>query len=204
MPTANTNNLELNKGDDFIIGLDISASMQTTDCPGGLSRIKYSLEQFGVFAREAAKWDTDGVSLYAFGASVTAYPDISEDKIQATIDKLTSLPLQGATMTHLAIEAAFKEHRDRKNEQTVLFLFTDGAPSDPEAVLRTIAGITEKVSDEREFSIGFITVGNRPAELEVFLTKLDDNIPGARYDIVDVKRLEEVDFYKAFDGAIND
>ncbi|HET8668870.1 MAG TPA: hypothetical protein VFM10_12875, partial [Terriglobales bacterium] len=70
---SNTNNLELNKGDDFIIGLDISGSMQATDCPGGASRIAYSIESFKTFANEAAKWDTDGVSLYAFGARVHTF-----------------------------------------------------------------------------------------------------------------------------------
>lgn len=203
-PTANTNNLELNKGDDFIIGLDISGSMGATDCPGGLSRLKYSLEQFAVFVKEASKWDTDGVSLYAFGVNVHQYKDVAPEKLDDTITALTNKGTEGATMTHLAVQAAYAEHLERKNEQTVVMLFTDGEPSDQEALLKTIADITNQVNDEREFNIAFITVGNRTPGLEAFLAKLDDGIPGAKYDIVDVKRLEEVDFYKAFDGALND
>lgn len=200
----NVNNLELNQGDDFIIGLDISASMQATDCPGGATRIKYCIEQFGVFAQEAAKFDTDGVSLYAFGASVYAFPDIAADKIAETITKLTKMPLEGMTNTAGAIEAAYKEHKERANEQTTLMLFTDGAPSDEAAVFRTIARITNEVKDEREFNVSILTVGQRTSALEAFLTKLDDGVPGAKYDIVDVKKIEDVDFYKAFDGALND
>lgn len=201
---VNANNFELNQGDDFIIGLDISGSMQAGDCPGGLSRLKYSLEQFSTFAKEASKYDTDGVSLYAFGVNVTAFPDVSADKLDEIIAKVSNMQLEGATMTHAVIQAAWEEHKSRKNEQTVLMLFTDGEPSDTNAVLKTIADITNNVQDEREFNIAFITVGNRTPSLQAFLTKLDDAIPGAKYDIVDVKKLEEVDFYKAFDGALND
>lgn len=201
---VNANNLELNKGDDFIVALDISGSMSASDCPGGLSRTAYSLEQFKTFAQEAAKWDTDGVSVYGFGVNVHQFVDVAESNLEATIQKVKSLPYEGATMTHLVIDAAFQEHKKQNNEQTALLLFTDGEPSDQAAVFATIARITNEVKDEREFNISFITVGQRSSSLEAFLAKLDDAIPGAKYDIVDVKKLEEVDFFKAFDGALND
>jgi Mg-chelatase subunit ChlD len=200
----NTNNLELNKGDDFIIGLDISGSMQAQDCPGNTSRIQYALEQFKTFIHEASKWDTDGVSLYAFGATVHAYPDVAPEKLDEVIAQITSKGLEGMTRTDQVILKAWEEHKARANEQTVLMLFTDGEPSDADAVFKAIADITNQVKDEREFNIAFITVGTRTAALSAFLAKLDDAIPGAKYDIVDVKALEEVDFYRAFDGALND
>ncbi len=199
-----SNNLELNQGDDFIIAMDISASMSATDCPQGLSRIKYATEQFRTFATEASKYDDDGVSLYAFGMNVHAFPDVAADKIEETANKILAMNLEGGTRTEAVIQKAYDEHVTRKNEQTVLMIFTDGEPMDANAVFSTIANITNKVADEREFNIAFITVGNRSAGLDAFLTKLDDAIPGAKYDIVDVKKLEEVDFYKAFDGALND
>lgn len=201
---VNTNNLELNKGDDFIICLDISGSMQATDCPGDVSRIAYSIESFKAFANEAAKYDTDGVSLYAFGASVHAFPDVSAEKIDSVATALAGLRLESMTRTDLVIKQAWEEHKARNNEQTVVMVFTDGEPSNAEGLLTLIAQITQEVKDEREFNIAFITVGQRTAELDKFLAILDDGINGAKYDIVDVKRLEEVDFYAAFDGALND
>lgn len=201
---VNAANFELNKGDDFIIALDISGSMQTTDCPADLSRLDYSMEQFSTFVKEASKWDTDGVSLYAFGVKVHNYPDVATEQLNEIIGQIKAMKLESATMTHLVVQAAFAEHKARRNEQTVLFIFTDGEPTNEDALLQTIADITQQVKDEREFNIGFVTVGKRSAGLEAFLTKLDDNIPGAKYDIVDVKRLEDVDFYAAFDGALND
>lgn len=202
--TVNTNNLELNKGDDFIICLDISGSMQATDCPGDVSRIAYSIESFKAFANEAAKYDTDGVSLYAFGASVHSFPDVSADKIDSVATALAGLRLESMTRTDLVIKQAWEEHKARNNEQTVVMVFTDGEPSNAEGLLTLIAQITQEVKDEREFNIAFITVGQRNAELDKFLAILDDGINGAKYDIVDVKRLEEVDFYAAFEGALND
>jgi len=80
-----SDNLELNKGDQFIIGLDISGSMGNTDTPSGQSRFQYTLETLKTFVREAAKWDPDGVSFYLFGATVYAYPDLKPDDIDAKV-----------------------------------------------------------------------------------------------------------------------
>lgn len=198
---TNPNNLELNKGDQFIIGLDISGSMGTTDCPGGMSRINYTLETLKTFVREAAKWDPDGVSFYPFGVQCHAYPDMLPDAIDA---KLVGIKLEGATMTHLAIQAAYAEHKRKSNEQTFLMVFTDGEPSDPDALKKAIIDITNDVKDEKEFRIAFLTVGVRSTNLDAYLTALDDDLTGAKYDIVDVKRIEDVDFMAAVDGALND
>lgn len=199
--TTNGNNLELNKGDQFIIGYDISGSMGATDCPGGLSRFNYVKETVQTFVREAEKWDPDGVSFYPFGATVHAFPDLKSSEIDV---KIGGLKMEGATMTHLAIRRAYEEHKAKKNEQTFLMVFTDGEPSDKDAVRSTITDIANSIADEKEFRIAFLTVGNRSAELDAYLTSLDDDLAGAKHDIVDVKRLEDVDFMAAVNGAMND
>lgn len=197
----NMNNLELNKGDQFIIGLDISTSMTATDCPGNMSRLNYCLETTKLFVTEAAKWDPDGVSLYLFGASVHAYPDMSPADIET---KLSNIKTEGSTMTHLAIDAAYKEHKTKKNEQTFLIIFTDGEPADQQAVEQSIIRITKDVKDEKEFRIELITVGQRSSGLDRWLTELDNNLTakGAKYDILGVKKLEEVDFMSAVMNAL--
>ena len=125
------------------------------------------------------------------------------DDIDAKIGRLS---LEAATMTHLAVNRAYAEHKAKKNEQTFLLIFTDGQPSDPEALRNEIISITNDVKDEKEFRIAFITVGQRSASLDAYLTALDDDLTkaGAKYDIVDVKRLEEVDFMAAVNGALTD
>lgn len=202
---SNSNNLELNKGDQFIVALDISASMGQTDCPGGSRRIDYVMEQVRTFITEAQRFDPDGVSIYPFGASVYAYTDTKAEEIESRIAKHVK-SLEGMTMTHLAIDRAFQEHKAKKSEQTFLLLFTDGEPSDQDAVKRAIINITNQVQDPGEFRIAFLTVGNRSAGLDAYLTALDDTLTsaGAKYDIVDVKRTEEVDFFAAINGALTD
>lgn len=193
--------LELKKGDDFIIALDISASMRNTDCPGGLNRYQYALEQCRQFAHGAAKYDDDGVSAYTFGVTVHSHENVTEDKLDAL---LSTTSFESGTMTHLVVQAAWDEHIRNQNKQTCLMIFTDGEPSNPDALLKTIADITNKMKNNEEFTMIFITVGQRSPDLQAFLTVLDDDVPGAKYDIVSVNKLEEVDFATAFTKALTE
>jgi Mg-chelatase subunit ChlD len=197
---VNGNLLELNQGDDFIFLLDVSGSMSATDTPNGQSRYDFAKEKAQAFCREAAKIDTDGISIYRFGHQIKKFSDITPDKID---EAFAGGPNEMSTDTAGAIRAAWEEHLERKNEQTFVLIVTDGAPNDQKAVKDLIIDITNKVKDEREFNIAFLQVGN-DASVAAFLTELDDNLKGAKYDIVDVKRLEEVDFMAAVAGAMND
>lgn len=199
---GNPNNLELNQGDNFIFGFDISGSMETSDCPGGLKRIDYLKEKTISFVKEASKYDPDGIDVITFGHNVTPYKGVTAEKASDIIGGLKAN--EAATNTHLLIREAWALHKAGKHEQTVLFIATDGDPTDREAVKQAIVDITQKVEDEREFNISFLTVGTPTAALQKFLDGLDDDLKGAKYDIVDVKKLEEVDFLTAFAGALND
>jgi len=200
-PQDNGNMLELNQGDDFIFLIDVSGSMGSTDTPTGQTRYDFSKEKALAFCHEAAKIDTDGISIYRFGHQITKFSDISPDKIDEVFK-----PWDGGEMstdTAGAIKAAWAEHLERKNEQTFVLIVTDGAPNDKEAVKQAIIDITHAVKDEREFNIGFLQVG-KDKNVEAFLSALDDDLKGAKYDIVDVKRLEDVSFMAAVAGAMND
>lgn len=201
-PAVNGNNLELNEGDNFIFGLDVSGSMSTNDCPGGLSRIEYAKEKAIQFAGEASKYDTDGIDVITFGHQLKQFNGVTGEKAGEIIGKLKAD--EAATDTAALIRAAWKLHKDAQKEQTVLFIVTDGDPSDKQAVKQAIIDITNAVTDEREFNISFLTVGHISSSLSAYLTSLDDDLKGAKYDIVDVKTLEEVNFLTAFAGALND
>lgn len=196
----NANNLELNEGDDFIFLLDVSGSMSATDTPTGQSRYDFAKEKALAFCNEAAKIDTDGISIFRFGHQITKFSDITPDKIDSAF---ASGPTEMATETAKAIQAAWDEHVERKNEQTFVLIVTDGSPTNKEAVKQTIIDITNKVKDEREFNISFLQVGNDPA-VAAFLSAIDDDLKGAKYDIVDCKRLEDVSFMATVSGAMND
>lgn len=199
-PVANINNLELNEGDDFIFLLDVSASMGNTDTPTGQTRYDFAKEKAISFCKEAAKIDTDGISIFRFGHQITKFSDITPDKIESAFEGGAT---EMSTDTAAAIKAAWDEHVERKNEQTFVLIVTDGAPNSKDAVKQAIVDITNKVKDEREFNISFLQVGN-DANVAAFLSAIDDDLKGAKYDIVDCKRLEEVYFIVAVAGAMND
>jgi len=194
--------LELNKGDNFIFAIDVSASMQTTDCPNGASRIEYLKEQVKTFAIEASKWDTDGIDVLTFGQKVTKFNNVTAEKATDIIGALKAN--EGMTDTAAVIKAAYGMHKEGKYEQTVCFIATDGEPADRNAVKKAIIDITNDIKNEHEFALSFLSVGNISPDLQAFLTALDDDLKGAKFDIVDVKKLEEVDFMAAFSGALHD
>lgn len=200
-PAFNARNLELNKGDNFIFGVDVSGSMQSPDCPMGMTRIEFLKEKVIQFAQEASKYDEDGIDVLTFGQKVTQYNGVTAEKAKELISRFQAS--EAATDTAGLIRTAYNLHKNGKYEQTVLFIATDGEPSDRSAVRQAIIDIAADVKDEREFNISFLTVGNIDAGLQSFLTELDDTLK-AKYDIVDVKALEEVDFLSAFAGALND
>lgn len=197
------NQLELNKGDNIIFAVDISRSMGATDCPGGMSRIDYVKESLKTFVNEAAKYDDDGIDLITFGVNVVAHPKLTPASAETLVNSLGAI--EGATNTSGAISKAWELHKQGGYDQTVLMIATDGEPSDEAAVFKVIADITNNLTKgEHEFGISFLTAGVRTPSLQAFLTKLDDALPGAKYDIVDVKEFDKVNFAQAFDGALHD
>ncbi|MGP1680874.1 MAG: VWA domain-containing protein [Giesbergeria sp.] len=193
--------LELNKGDNFIFAVDVSASMQQTDTPSGASRIDYLKEQVITFAKEASKYDEDGIDVLTFGHQITPFLKITAERAEVTVGGLKAT--EGMTNTHLVIQEAYKLHKAGGYPQTVLFLATDGAPSDKNAVKDVIRSIAAEIKDEHEFAISILVVGKPDQGLTAFLTELDDDLK-AKHDIVDVKNLQDVNFLEAFSGALHD
>jgi Mg-chelatase subunit ChlD len=194
---------ELNRGDNFIFGVDVSGSMQTTDAPGGLSRIDYLKEKVITFAVEASRYDPDGIDVLTFGHATTPFLRVTGARAREIIQALRAN--EATTNTHSLIREAFRLHNQGSHRQTVLFVATDGQPSNPSAVKEEILAIAKAIKHPREFSISFLTVGVIEPGLRLFLTELDDALASCEVpDIVDVKALEDVDFERAFMGALHD
>lgn len=200
--STNPTNLELHQGDNFIFAVDVSGSMVTPDCPGGMQRIDYLKEKVEQFVTEASKYDDDGIDIITFGHEINVKSNVTAENGVKIIEGLHAT--EAATQTALAISKAYDMHKKGGYDRTTLFIATDGEPSDRASVKKTIIDITNAIKDPGEFNIAFLTVGVINASLRSFLTELDDDLTGAKYDIVDVKSLEEVDFMSAFIGAITD
>ena len=206
---ANANHFEISKEDNFVVLLDVSASMGTADCPGNTLRIEYAKEMAIKLTNEAAQYDDDGVEVYSFGQEVKFIGQATGANATHLITPLGANEMM--TNTHLAINKAYEDHKQRKakgnKDQTVVFIVTDGAPTDKIATIDAIVNITKEVPP-KEICFGFLTVGAVDSSLQAFLTDLDDNLVskyGAAYDCVDQRPLESITgFFDAFNVAVND
>jgi Mg-chelatase subunit ChlD len=201
-------NYELNQGDQFIFGVDVSLSMKTKDVKG-MSRIDALKEQVITFIGEASKYDPDGVDVITFGQNVTHLGALTAAQAKDAIAPLQAS--EPSTDTAGLIRKAWELHTAKKGEdQTVLFIATDGEPNSRSAVKEEIRKIAaQQEADNETFSISFLTVGTIDSGLQSFLTELDDTLNakdknGADIDIVDVKALNDIDFMTAFVGAVHD
>lgn len=198
-------NLELNKGDQFIFAVDVSGSMGATDTPSGQSRIEFSKEQTKTFIGEASKYDEDGVDVLTFGHQVLHLGALNVEKAGEIITGLKAN--EGSTDTAGVLAKAFElanaKRQAGETNNIVVFVITDGEPNDREAVKQVICKQAETQTNGEDLGIIFLTVGKIDAGLRSFLDDLDDNL-NAKFDIVDVKDLHEVNFVEAFLGAVND
>lgn len=192
---------ELDEGDQIIVGIDVSASMRATDTPNSSTRIDYSKEATATLAREAEKFDKDGIDILTFGEKVTKYEGVAGDKINSIINGLQAN--EGTTNTHLLIQEAYKIHKTKQSKQTVLLVITDGAPANETAVKEAIRTVAAELKDEHEFAISFLQVGE-DAGVAAFLAEIDDNLK-AKHDIVDCKKLKDVgSLTEVVMGALHD
>lgn len=186
--------LELRKGDQIIFLVDRSGSMATSDVNGD-TRYNAVRETIKAFVRDAVKFDADGVSVHFFNNKVEMHPDVATAEM---VDQLIdSHRTGGGTATHLALQAAFNEHKRKQSSATYVMCFTDGEPDDESLVEGAIVAITNAISSPEEFRVLIATVGQRTPALSAWLSRLDSNLKGAKCDIVGVAELEGLDFSSA-------
>ena len=203
--------IEIDPNKEYILCGDISGSMSTPDhnC-GGQRRFDYMLEKFQLFVKTAEDFDAHGApTVLLFGEKVHVYKDTKAETIEKILPKID---FEGFTYIHLCLEKAYELHLDEKREAakqkkfhpgTVVFIFTDGAPSNRPAVERTLVDIANRIEREDEFQISFLTVGTINADLASYLKNLHDGLEDkikTGYDIIHIDRLENVTFMGAVKG----
>ncbi len=174
---------------DFIVLVDASGSMGETDCPGGRSRWDYMQETLMSFIRDVEKLDSDGIGLITFGgANITSVDGVTSDKVK---EIFSSRSPRGGTPLHEALTAglALAGKSDKKD---FLLVFTDGVPDDQKAAADVIRKQANSQTTDDACTILFIQVG-RDAGASAYLRNLDDNLTGAKFDIVDAKTIEEAE-----------
>lgn len=189
---------------DFIIAIDKSGSMGETDMPGGRSRWEAVQESAISIAREVGKIDSDGLGLVLFsGTGVTSHDGVGVDKIKEVFAQ--NRPA-GSTPLAEALEAAFKL-AGKSDKKDFIIVFTDGVPDNQEAAANAIRNQANNQPQDDACTVLFVQVGY-DAQATKYLQNLDDNLTGAKFDIVDAKTMDQVDAYPSIVDlivhAIND
>lgn len=180
---------------DFIVAIDASGSMSEPDCPGGKSRWDYAQETITAIARELQALDSDGIDVLFFsGQSIQGYQGVTA---QAVKDVFAGRNPRGSTPLAEALQACL-EDAGKSDKKDFILVLTDGVPDDKAAAAAVIREASNRLESDDELTILFVQVGHDAAATE-YLRGLDDDLKGAKFDIVDVKTVSEVE---AFPSAV--
>lgn len=189
---------------DFIVVIDKSGSMGETDMPGGRSRWEYMQETATALCRDIEKMDSDGIGLVLFsGASIVKEDGVTSAKIK---EVFASNRPSGGTPLAEALEAALAL-AGKSDKKDFILVFTDGVPDDKARAADVILKASNKQETDDALTILFVQVGHDP-QSTAYLKSLDDDLKGAKFDIVDVKTLDEAEKFAStaemIAAAIND
>lgn len=188
-------NIEKLQNRDYTLVIDRSGSMDEKDCPGGVSRWKYAEETTIQIAGRLQEYDPDGITVMTFAGDFDVHENTRDDGVKALFAKRG--PAGGTTLAPV-LKNIFTRYSDEKKagktkeNGAIVMVITDGCPTDEDAVARTITEFTKTLSDGREeFGIEFVQVG-QDGHARDFLKRLDSGLTNAKYDIVGVKTMDDL------------
>lgn len=184
---------------DIVVMIDKSGSMATADV-GGNTRWASMKETMGAITRLAGQVDDDGLDVVLFGGlPVVVQSGVTAEKVD---DLFTSYSPSGSTPLTEALAEAFKL-AGKSAKKDIIICFTDGEPNDKNTVASSIVAQSKLQEKDDDLTILFIQVG-KDAGATKYLQQLDDNLTGAKFDIVDVKTVAEVDNYASIEELLYD
>lgn len=204
-------NLDQLKNYNIFALIDRSGSMGTTDMPNGKSRWQAAEEGTIALASKAIQYDEDGITVGIFGGSTIKLIDNVNNtevikKIFSENEPASGTPTD--QMLSKVLDQYFADKAAGKNPKPILIaVVTDGEPNDRAATKKVIVEATKKMEKDEEIGISFLQIGN-DASATSFLQELDDELVskmGAKFDIVDTKKLEDVEnITETLMAALND
>lgn len=200
MPEINTSVLSEY---DFVVVVDASGSMETEDVKGR-SRWASVQETAEQFTRDLSKIDSDGLGLVVFsGQAIDSFDGVGVSKLSevfAARRPRSSTPLAEALTAALKLAG-------KSDKKDFIIVFTDGVPDDKDAAAKVIVDAANRQETDDALTILFVQVGS-DAAATAYLRGLDDNLKGAKFDIVDAKTVTEAEAFattaELVIAAIND
>jgi Mg-chelatase subunit ChlD len=189
---------------DFIVCVDASGSMGESDMPGGKTRWEYMQETALAFTRDVEKLDSDGIGVVLFsGASIQSFDGVTSDKVK---EIFASRSPRGSTPLAEALTESLKL-AGKSSKKDFIIVFTDGVPDDGAKAAKVITDAANNQDTDDALTILFVQVG-KDAGAAKYLASLDDDLKGAKFDIVDAKTMAEAESFPTtaalIEHAIND
>lgn len=188
---------------DYVLIIDKSGSMATRDCPNGKTRWEYCQESTFALASKMETLDPDGIDLYVFSGGFKKYYNVTSDKVGQIFKE--NEPSGSTALDSVLQDAIDGYFANPKNHMTIMVV-TDGEPNDQEAVKKVIVGASNKLDADEQLAISFIQIG-KDEGAKKYLKTLDDDLKGAKFDIVDAKTMDEIEnmtLSEVLEAAIND
>ncbi|WP_280192122.1 VWA domain-containing protein [Delftia sp. PS-11] len=177
---------------DFTVAIDTSGSMgEPVKAGSSITRWQAVQESALTFIRDIEKIDSDGLGLVLFGGTnVKSFDGVTSDKVRevfAGTSPRGTTPLAEALGQALALAG-------KSDKKDFVIVFTDGVPDDRAAAARIIIEASNRQETDDALTFLFIQVGD-DAGATTYLRQLDDDLSGAKFDIVDVKTVAEADAF---------
>ncbi len=180
---------------DYTLVIDRSGSMDTKDCPNGQSRWKCAEETTVQIAGKLQEFDPDGITVMTFAGDFDLHENTRDDGVAAIFSEKSP---GGGTSLAPVLNDIFKRYNAEKKagntkpNGAIVMIITDGAPRDPDQVATAITNFTKGLADGREeFGIEIVQVGQDPGARD-YLKRLDSGLTNAKYDIVGVTTMEDL------------
>lgn len=185
---------------DYVVLIDASGSMGVTDAGKVGTRFERAKETILGLVSELGAVDEDGIDVITFGGESIIHTSgvKTSEGVQAAFNRRVA----GGTPTAEALAKAF-EVAGKSDKPDFIIVITDGEPNNRQAVKDVIIKQANSQESDGDLTVLFIQIGDDKAAAD-FLEQLDDDLVGAKFDIVDKKTQAEADAYPSLAALITD
>lgn len=175
---------------NFIIAIDTSGSMgEPVKAGSKISRWEAVQESAMTLIRDVEQYDDDGLGLVLFGGSkITGFDGVTTDKFR---EIFASRSPRGSTPLAQALQESVNMANAGRKPAAIV-VFTDGVPDSKSDAADVITRASNAIESDEDLTFLFIQVGD-DASAKQYLETLDSDLKNCKFDIVDVKTVDEVD-----------
>lgn len=157
---------------DWIVVVDHSGSMaEDSTRLAGKTRYEELQEEVIAVARQAEKYDDDGITVINFASTVNVTDGVTASEVTRVFKEF---PPRGLTDLAGAIKAVAKKTRESTKPGVVAIIYTDGVPNDENAVIKEVNAAAAEFGRPR---IGFVIIQvGQDKQATKFLARLDDTL----------------------------